>query len=220
MPNETFEEKTPIGDVVHRELPNYASRRLKKIASGAGVLKLGQVLGAVLLGELSSAKVGAGNGTLTGLAAKDLTVPGDYVLTCYEEVAEGGVFSVVTPDGTRLADAKVGVAYDSPHIAFQINDGAADFDAGDKFTITVAAAEGALKKCVVGAVDGSQTATAILLQDVDATAAAVEDVLVLWREAQVDATSLIYDASADNADKKAAQRKDLEDKGVQFLPAA
>jgi len=220
MPPTTIEENKMIGDLVRQELPNYASRRLQKIAAAAGVLLVGQILGKVKIGALTQAFVGTGNGTLTGLAAKNLTVPGDYVLTCVAASTDAATFSVVTPSGERLKDATLGVAYSSDHLAFQLNDGSVDFTVGAKFTITVAPGSGDFKPAVVGAVDGSQTPEAILLQEVDASVNAVEDVLVLDREAQVVVSELVYHASADNADKKAAQRAFLEEKGIQFISAA
>jgi hypothetical protein len=81
-------------------------------------------------------------------------------------------------------------------------------------------ASGKYKLATAGAADGTEAGAAILLQEVDATAADVVDVLVLERDAQVDITSLVYHASADNETKKAALRAALAAKGVQFLSAA
>lgn len=213
-------ERSYVGDVVRQELPNYASRKTGTILGTAGALKIGTVLGLISIGALSQEFTGSGNGAMTGLAAKDKTVVGDYIVTCHTEVENGGIFSVVAPDGTRLADATVGVAYANDHLAFSIADGATDFSAGEFFTITVAAGSGKWKKATVGAVDGSQHAAGVLLSDADAATVDVADAIILFRDAQVAASELVYDASADNADKKAKLRADLETLGFQFLASA
>jgi len=56
--------------------------------------------------------------------------------------ANGGVFSVVAPDGTALGDATVGTPYDSNHIKFSIADGSTDFAVGDGFDVTVSVTGG------------------------------------------------------------------------------
>jgi len=66
---------------------------------------------------------------------------GDYVLTCIEAVADGGVFEVVAPNGYRLPDLTVGVAYATDHLSMTLADGDTDFIAGDAFTITVASVD-------------------------------------------------------------------------------
>ena len=63
-------------------------------------------------------------------------VAGVYKVRCKTAAANGGVFSVVDPNGTVLADATVGVAYNGP-IKFTIADGGPDFIVGDGFDVTV-----------------------------------------------------------------------------------
>lgn len=68
----------------------------------------------------------------------DFVVGDEFVVTVVASVpANGGLFSVFDPDGTRLADASVGIAYDSTHVKFTIADGNADFSIGDGFDVTV-----------------------------------------------------------------------------------
>lgn len=142
----------------------------------AGVLLSGQnllrktVLGAITRVLGAATFVGTGNGTLTGVALKKATQLGDYLIECITAAANGGVFSVVAPNGDRLADAKVGVAYANDEIAFTLNDGVTDYIVGDKFTIPVTAGSGKLKKLDKAAVDGSQNPVLILAEDCDASA--------------------------------------------------
>lgn len=56
--------------------------------------------------------------------------------------------------------------------------------------------------------DGSQTAVAVLLDDVDVTDADVE-ATIIHRDAEVRASDLLYDSSVDDDDKKATKATQL-----------
>lgn len=88
------------------------------------------------------AKAGnAGNGVLGTLTADATAAIGAWRVICGAEAVNGGSFSVVRPDGSIDGIATVGVAYDSAEgINFTIADGANDFELGDEFDVTVAAA--------------------------------------------------------------------------------
>ncbi|HCX68961.1 head decoration protein [Parvibaculum sp.] len=142
------------------------------ILAGRSLLR-GAVLGLVLLGAAEAAANGGntGGGTLTLAETPlgSLARQGDYVVTCIAEAGNGGTFAVFAPDGTRLADAEVGVAYVSDHVNFTIADVGEDFDIDDGFTVTVPAGSGKAVKAVKTALDGSQHPVAILAAAVDAT---------------------------------------------------
>lgn len=81
----------------------------------------------------------AGSGTMTGVADGGAVKAGVYTITCIDAAVSGSeVFKVIDPDGLRLDDATVGVAYASRQIDFTLND-ATDFEIGDQFTVTVTA---------------------------------------------------------------------------------
>lgn len=84
-------------------------------------------------------KVGnTGNGTLTGLSVDFGGDIGAWKVTCQALGGDGGIFSVVKPDGTVDGVAVVGAAYNSANGPnFTLNDGAVDFAIGDQFTIAV-----------------------------------------------------------------------------------
>ena len=66
----------------------------------------------------------------------DFVVGDGFDITVVPAVpANGGVFSVIDPDGLVLADATVGVSYDGA-IRFTIADGSTDFAIGDGFNVT------------------------------------------------------------------------------------
>lgn len=143
------------------------------ILSGQGALKRGSVIGLITLAAgAPSAKAGnTGNGVIADVALKSKAKLGTYTLKCTAAAADAGTFAVYDPDGNRMADATVAVAYVSNQINFTIGDGAADFIVGDELYIPVAAGSGKGKLCDKANVDGSQFAKCILAFDVDATAA-------------------------------------------------
>lgn len=147
------------------------------ILTGRSLLR-GTVLGLVLLGAAGvvadAGNTGGGTLTMAATPLGKLAQQGAYSVSCIAEAVDGGTFAVFAPDGTRLADATVGVAYESDHLNFTIADAGEDFDIGDLFTVTVAAGSGKAVKAVKTALDGSQHPVAILAEAVDATGADVE----------------------------------------------
>lgn len=95
-----------------------------------------------------AAKFGGNTGTgLMTLGAPAFTggvKAGVYRVRAKTAAANGGVFSVVDPDGQVLADATVGNAYASV-VKFTIADGATDFAVGDGFDVTVTIDTGAAR---------------------------------------------------------------------------
>ncbi len=91
----------------------------------------------------------------------------------------GGLFSVTDPEGNKMPDATVGVAYSNAQMNFTINDGTNDFVAGDSFTIPVTTPSSEVYKTALAAsVDGSQDldTALILAEDCDATSANQESI--------------------------------------------
>lgn len=81
-----------------------------------------------------------GDGTIPSATAGAAAQAGDYLVTCTSPAEGAAVFSVMTPQGERLADAVEAVAYDNDHLAFTIGDcSSSEFVEGDSFTITVPA---------------------------------------------------------------------------------
>lgn len=145
------------------------------IASGAGALTRGTLLGKISLSVPTTGTFvsGTGNGTITDVTGSTATIIETFTLTCTVAAANGGTFSVVGSKTGRLADTVVGTAYTSEYINLTVNDGATDFAVGDKFTIAVAAGSNEYQTSLAAAVDGSQTPDCILARAVDASAAAV-----------------------------------------------
>lgn len=98
-----------------------------------------------------NAKFGGNTGTglltLASPASTGSVQAGTYRIRCKTVAANGGVFSVVAPDGAVLADATVGAAY-SAQVKFTIGagtgQGSADFAVGDGFDIVVSVTPGVM----------------------------------------------------------------------------
>ncbi len=177
------------------------SRESITVLSGQN-LKPGHVLGKVLDGSATGAAVAGntGNGTIGSVDANTSAKKGVYTLSCIEPAANGGTFSVEDPDGVTIGTAVVGTPY-AGVIEFTIADGATDFVAGDRFTVTVAGVE-KFKEYNPANTDGSQIAVALLLDYADATAADIPGVAIV-RQAEVNAGELVWFTGASDNQKAA-----------------
>jgi hypothetical protein len=99
------------------------------------LIKLGTA-GGVAVG--TAGYTGTGNGTASAVVCGALCKAGDYLITCFDATVSGSeIFSVVDPEGNRLADLVVGVAYLNEHFGLTLTDGGTDFVAGDLWTLTI-----------------------------------------------------------------------------------
>lgn len=133
------------GEFIMGERADGGSRENVTVLSGQN-LKAGAVVGRVNrgIGRISiPAVIGSGNGTTSQVFAGPDVQVGSYVVTCITAVANGGVFSVVCPDGTALPNLTLTpgaggtTKYRSRHINFSIVDGGADFIVTDSFNYVV-----------------------------------------------------------------------------------
>lgn len=196
-------ETLHAGNFIESEANGTQSRERVTVLSGQ-VLLAGAVLGAVLAGGAGNAVAFAGNsgngamGAITvGAAAK----VGDYKLIIIEPAANAGVFQVEGPDGVIVGRGNVAALFNLGGLSFTLADGAADFIAGDGFTITVTGTT-KYKKYDNAAVDGSQVAAGVLWDDVDATGADKPGVAIV-RNAEVKAAALVWDSGQSAGDKTA-----------------
>jgi|GEM_PF-423937 len=144
--------------------------------------------------------------------AADFIATDSFTVVVTEADHDAGTFHVVAPNGEALPDATVGVAYTNEQINLTINDGAADFVAGDTFTIPVTAGTGYVVELAPAAVDGSQTPAGFLIAAADASLAAVEAVAIV-RGAQVVTDNLAWPAGI-TVDQKAAAIAELKLLGI------
>lgn len=194
--------------VLKRELDQNFSRRKYTLAGGSGsdrVVQVGQVLGRRLFGTpTGAAGTNSGNGGIGSISLKSLAKLGTYSLVCVAAATNGGRFSVVDPDGIRLADALVGVAYVGTHLGLTISDGTNDFVVGDSFTVTVPEGDKKLVPIDFSAVDGTQRFHSIAADNVTAPNGTDMPIVSLRRGVVVAKQELIWPAGATDTQKTAA----------------
>jgi len=187
MPVQT--ESNYLGDVLKYEAPNLFSR--DEVTLTAGNLSLGAVVGrkapAVTVTPGGS---NVGNGAMGTVTLGPAALPGDYVLTCKTKVTNAGVFSVVDPRGLPLPDLTVAVAYAGDLFHCTLAEGSTDFEVGDSFPIAVSVAS-EIGEFNPAASDGLQFAAGVLVEAVDASAAARQTVIIA-RDAIVSRVALVW----------------------------
>ena len=148
-----------------------------------------------------------GNGTASAVTGGDNTKIGIYTLTCVEAATNAGRFKVIDPDGERLDDLTVAVAYSTEHIGLTISDGSADFIVGDKFTIEVTAGSGKYTKALAASTDGSENYEnmCILAKDTDASSADV--VTTGWFSGEYNENKVTFGTGLTYANSKSELRK-------------
>ena len=128
------------GEFILSEAPATLSREAVVIASGAGALVAGSVLGRTTKRQAAApipTIVGTGTGVMTGLTFGPDVQVGSYVITLAATSATAA-FTVVAPDGTSLPNGAVATAYKSNHLSFLIANGGT-MTQGDVFTVAVTA---------------------------------------------------------------------------------
>ncbi len=209
-----IEEKNVMGDVVLFEQPARYSRSTGTLIDGAGVLQPGAVLGKRTKNSVvPTAGANTGGGTISAVTLGALAKVGTYLLRCITAATNAGTFAVFAPDGSRLADAVVGVAYAGGHLNFTISDVGTDFIVGDTFTVAVTG-DGKLNYAKAGDVTGLADAVGVLLVAVDASEDDVPNVLFLARDALVSEQGLIFHSSIDTDNERTAIKAGLQSVGI------
>ncbi|MGE8942693.1 head decoration protein [Leptospira interrogans] len=206
------------------ELDFEFTRKAITLASGAGNLRTGTVLGRIVSGTASSAAKAGGN-TGTGTFVLDETTPvvagavsGVYQLRCIAAASNSGTFRLFHPNGSVLGDFTItggagGTVTVNKHIKGVLTDADPDFAVGDGFDVVVTVGEGKYVKYNPTLTNGAGIAAAILLNAADATSADVRVAGVVGK-AVINPLSLIWDASVDSSAKKAAALADLANLGI------
>ena len=202
-------ENNYLGDVLKYEAPNLFSR--DEVTLTAGNLALGAVVGRKAPAVTVTPGTNTGNGVMGAVTLGPAALPGNYVLTCKTKVTNAGVFSVVDPRGLPLPDLTVAVAYAGDHINCTLADGSTDFEVGDKFTIAVSVAS-EIGEFNPAASDGLQFAAGVLVEAVDASAAAKQTVIIA-RDAIVSRPALVW-KSGTTAPQKAVAIAQLKTLGI------
>ncbi|MBE0530245.1 MAG: head decoration protein [Rhodospirillales bacterium] len=213
-----------IGAVLAYEQDHGRSRDAVTVLAGDGaarVLALGAVLGRRLIGAptITPDEGNTGDGALGTLTLAAGVKVGTYKAVCIAAAENGGTFAVFDPDGFRLADVAVGVAYDGGPLAFTIADGDADFIVGDAIEVEVAAGDRKVVALAPAAIDGTQIAAGVLLAGVTAPDGADAAGQAATRECDLITSGLVWPAGI-TADQKTAALADMAKAGIRVLAAA
>lgn len=208
MPLRGTEPKRPSDVLKHHE-PLYSLEERTAIA-GAGLIKIGQVMGTISIGAATAAaKTGGntGNGTISAV-----TRLGDVKLGIYTaRFTTPTAFTLRDPNMDVVDNGVVGTPM-ANDLGFTITAGGTPFVAGDGFDITVAVGTRKLAIFDPAGNDGRQFATEISISMADATSAD-QKIVTAAREAIVVRNELEWGNSV-TADQKAAALVHLERLGI------
>ena len=190
--------------------PGHRSREEVTILAGSGasrVLTNGMVVSKVTMDPVSVGDADGGNtgdGTMGTITETQGIKLGVYKISFVDPVTDLGDFIVEDPDGITLGMGRVGTAFTAGGLSFTIADGAANFVAGDQFTITVSAGSNKVVQFDEDGIDGTQTPIGVLYADVTALDAVDNDGVVIVRSAEVRELSLVWPSSTTAGEKTTA----------------
>lgn len=185
MPNQN--EGTYLDDFLKFEAENQYSREKKTLLSGQDLL-IGAVVGEIALSVPTTGTLGSGtNGECTSVTGGVETQIGTYKATCTtaNEAAVAGVWRIEAPNGAVLGDLTVTAgeagtgSFTDPQINLTVAYATGYSTIGDYFNIAVVAGSEKLTVLSFTAVDGSQKAFGILIDDYDASSADLDCVVIL-----------------------------------------
>ena len=199
-----------IGSLVHDQLIAGSAQWLVTqpvtVLSGQNV-KRGEVMARLLrlIGAMTADGGNTGNGAPGTATLGKNAIIGTYLITCVQAVTDAGRFEVKDPNGNRLLDLVVAVAYVTSHFNVTLADGSTDFAVGDFFTIAVTAGNKKSKILKSGDVDGAATVHGVMANDVDATSG--DEVGIIYNTGEFNANALIFDGSDTFADFESEMRQ-------------
>ena len=210
-------EPNNLGDVLKFEAPQLISREAVTVLAGSGAART-LAVGEVIAKRIKSAAVATADAGNTGdgvVGAVTLGVNADvgtYTLTCTAASADAGTFQVLTPNGYRLPDLTVAVAYAGSHINLTIADGAADFIVGDIVTIAVSG-DGKVVALAPAGVDGSADPIGIIAATITAPDGSDVDGLAIVRDAILAANAVVWPSGITTQQKTNATQA-MEARGI------
>ncbi|WP_157129885.1 head decoration protein [Burkholderia pseudomallei] len=148
---------------------------------------------------LSGGTANAGTATVGSISAGPNLKTGNYTVVL-TSATQGNVFD---PTGDQLGVTTMGTAFTDSQITFTITTGGSPA-AGDQFVLTAARGSGGYVLATASATDGSQSPTAILVNNVDTTLGAKTAGVYLMGEFNVNA--MTFGAGITVAAAKAALR--------------
>jgi hypothetical protein len=213
----TLTEGMHSAEFIINEMGSGKSRSIGAVLASGQDLDAGAVVGQKLTdtATIAAQDGNTGDADISGVTVTlgAAAVPGVYLLTCTAETGNAGTFSVVTPDGTSLANLTVASAYTSTHINLTLPDGTTDWAVGDVVTVEVGSME--YTELDPDATNGSQIAAGILYAATDATSAAAACTVINWA-ADVNDAEITWPTGITDAEKAIAIQQ-LEARHIRLL---
>lgn len=181
---------------------NYVRDAITLISGGAACI-IGQVLGQITKGAITSAVkasgANTGNGTCTALSLGASAKVGLYQL----RMTAATTFVITDPNGAELTPGNNG-AYTDAQINLTITAGGTPFVAGDGFDVTVAAGSLKWTQVAPAAVDGSQNAAGVCIEAGNPASADVASVAVTRGPAILKLNGLAWTSAMTSGQKTTA----------------
>jgi hypothetical protein len=186
------------------------SRDQGTLVSGQKVAA-GTVLGTILGTTATAAalRTNTGNPTFGTINVLPPAVEGEYTLT----METATTFVVSDPEGNELPHGSTGSAYAEGGLSFTLTAGGTPAAQGDAFTIIVSATSAGYAVYDPTANNGQEVATAIALNDTDATSAACH-IGVLVRLAEINSSELVWGTNVTTVPQQTAALVQLYDQHI------
>ena len=180
------------------------------LASGQNVAA-GAVLGTIL-GATASAvalRTNTGNGTFGTINVLPPAQEGTYQLV----METATTFDVTAPNGEQLPQGSTGSAYAQGGLSFTLTAGGAAFVQGDAFDLDVTTTGSGYAVYDPTLDNGQEIATAIALNDTNATSAAC-NIGVFTGPGEINSSELVWGSNVTTAEQQAAALTQLAAKGI------
>ncbi len=199
-----FDDDLFIGDGTGKEV----LLRPGTLLTGNGIVLRKSVVGKITIGTVPSTGTAAGgntgNSTVGSVVGKVNTKVGVYTIKNInlEDSEDTAQYQVTNPSGVVLGIAVPGVAFVSDEIQFLVTAGGTAEIVGDSYTVTVPAGSGKLVLVDSTAIDGSQHAFGVVLDESLDTDTG-DKVCSLARTGEFNEDVLIFGGSDDKDDHRA-----------------
>lgn len=208
MPYFSMTGPRPLHGVLKWEGAPEVTRRGVTILAGSGSARLirqGSLAGLRLFGSVTIANgTNTGGGSVGSVTRGRACKIGVYTLRCIATASNAGTFALTDPEGYRLPDATVGVAYSNPQIGFTLADTGTDFAVGDSFTLTVAKGDEKATEIDFTATDGRQIAAGLFIADYQAPDGSDGSGVIVRADARLNLTEIVWPAGVTTDNKIAA----------------
>ena len=196
------------GFIVSEIMGGRLARDQGTLVSGQKVTA-GTVLGSVLptTATATALRTNVGNGTFGAINVVAPAIPGRWQLV----MEDATHFAVTDPNGGAVGNGTTGAAFEEGGLSFTLTAGGTAFAQGDAFDIAVVATGYAVFDPTLD--NGQEIATAIALNDTDATAGAV-NIGVFTGPGEINASELVWGSNVTTTEQQNQALAQLATRGI------